>query len=121
MHEPDLFPEETAKARMEREAKEQPQRGKYHDRRGQFTDRRTAEIAAFQREINLLKKENAILKTNFNYYKRVNVRLSEEVKEEQQKSEMLTKLIERAGIGSNAQQGDHFDYSAMCVKKDISC
>ena len=40
MHEPDLFPEETAKARMEREAKEQPQRGKYHDRRGQFTDRR---------------------------------------------------------------------------------
>ena len=56
MHEPDLFPEETAKARMEREAMEQPKRGKYHDRRGQFTDRRTAEIAAFQREISLLKK-----------------------------------------------------------------
>lgn len=117
MHEPDLFPEETAKARMEREAKEQPQRGRYHDKRGQFTDRRTAEIAAFQREISLLKKENAILKTNFNYYKRVNVRLSEEVKEEQQKAEMLTKLIEKAGMRINAQQGDHFDYSAMCVKK----
>ena len=42
MHEPDLFPEETAKARREREASVQPKRGKYHDRRGQFTDRRTA-------------------------------------------------------------------------------
>ena len=114
MHQPDLFPEETEKARMEREASVQPKRGKYHDCRGQFTDRRTAEIAAFQREINLLKKENAILKRNFNYYKRVNVRLSEEVKEEQQKAEMLTKLIEKAGIVSNAQQGDHFDCTATC-------
>ena len=114
MHEPDLFPEETAKARMEREASVQPKRGKYHDCRGQFTDRQTAEIAAFQREISLLKKENAILKRNFNYYKRVNVRLSEEVKEEQQKAEMLTKLIEKAGIVSNAQQGDHFDCTATC-------
>lgn len=114
MHQPDLFPEETEKARMEREASVQPKRGKYHDCRGQFTDRRTAEIAAFQREINLLKKENAILKRNFNYYKRVNVRLSEEVKEEQQKAEMLTKLIEKTGIVSNAQQGDHFDCTATC-------
>ena len=114
MHEPDLFPEETEKARMERKASVQPKRGKYHDRRGQFTDRRTAEIAAFQREISLLKKENAILKRNFNYYKRVNVRLSEEVKEEQQKAEMLTKLIEKTGIVSNAQQSDHFDCTATC-------
>lgn len=83
MQQPDLFPEETAKARMEREAMEQPRRGKYHDRKGQFTDRLTAEIAAYQREIAILKKKNAVLTTNFNYYKRVNTRLSNEVREEQ--------------------------------------
>ena len=48
MQQPDLFPEETAKTRMEREANEQPRRGKYHDRKGHFTDRLTAEIAAYQ-------------------------------------------------------------------------
>lgn len=77
---PDLFPEETAKAKAEREAKEQAQaarkqpRGKYHDRRGKFTDRATAEKAE-------LEKENFRLKKNYNYYKRVNKRLSDEVKE----------------------------------------
>lgn len=80
MNTPDLFPEETAIAKAEREAKEQAQavskkpRGVYHDRRGKFTDRATAEKA-------LLEKENFRLKKNYNYYKRVNHRLSGEVKE----------------------------------------
>lgn len=77
---PDLFPEETAKAKAEREASDlakaarKKPRGVYHDRRGKFTDRATAEKAA-------LEKENLRLKRNYNYYKRVNKRLSDEVKE----------------------------------------
>ena len=80
MQQPDLFPEETALAKAEREAKEQEAsarkkpRGVYHDRCGKFTDRATAEKAS-------LEKENFRLKKNYNYYKRVNHRLSSEVKE----------------------------------------
>ena len=88
---PDLFPEETAKAKAEREAKEQEQaakkkpRGMYHDRRGKFTDRATAEKAA-------LEKENSKLKHNYNYYKRVNKRLSGEVKEANERAEYWKQL-----------------------------
>ncbi len=82
---PDLFPEETAKAKAEREAKVRAEaenkkpRGVYHDRNGKFTDRATAEKAA-------LEKENYRLKRNYNYYKRVNKRLSDEIKEATQRA-----------------------------------
>lgn len=81
MEEPDLFPEETAKAKADREAKEQAAAarkkpcGVYHDRSGKFTDRATAEKA-------LLEKENKRLQKSYNYYKRINHRLSDEIKEE---------------------------------------
>ncbi len=81
MGEPDLFPEETAKAKAEREAKELAEankkspRGVYHDKCGKFTDRATAEKA-------LLEKENKRLQKSYNYYKRINHRLSDEIKEE---------------------------------------
>lgn len=73
---PDLFPEETAKAKAEREAKaaKKKPRGLYHDKRGKFTDKATAEK-------HFLEKENARLANSYNYYKRVNKRLSGEVKE----------------------------------------
>jgi len=89
---PDLFPEETAKAKAEREEKEQAKaaqkkpRGVYHDRRGKFTDRATAEKSS-------LEKENYRLKKNYNYYKRVNKRLSEEFKAEHARVLELEKTI----------------------------
>lgn len=88
---PDLFPEETAAAKAEREAKEQAAaarkkpRGVYHDRRGKFTDRATAEKAE-------LEKENFKLKRNYNYYKRVNHRLSSEVKEANERADKWERL-----------------------------
>lgn len=84
---PDLFPEETAIAQAEREAKEaqeaakKKRRGMYHDRRGKFTDKTTAEIAAIE-------KQSKIYKNNYHYYKRVNKRLSREIKAEEERANM---------------------------------
>ena len=91
---PDLFPEETAKAKAEREASELAKaarnkpRGVYHDRRGKFTDRATAEKAA-------LEKENSKLKRNYNYYKRVNKRLSDEVKEANERADKWEQMYKQ--------------------------
>lgn len=75
----ELFPEETAQAlaqleaAREAEAKRPKPRGVYHDRNGKFTDRTTAEIASLEKERDLYKK-------NYQFFKRVNKRLSEEIK-----------------------------------------
>ena len=75
----ELFPEETARAlaqleaAREAEAKRPKPRGVYHDRNGKFTDRTTAEIASLEKERDLYKK-------NYQFFKRVNKRLSEEIK-----------------------------------------
>ncbi len=107
----DLFPEENAIEKSKRECKQHPKRGMYHDKRGKFTDRHTAEIASYQREIMSLKKQNAILNTNFNYYKRVNKRLSEQLKKEQirvaeweTKYDILSKTISQKDTLKFSQQ-----------------
>lgn len=97
---PDLFPEETAKAKAEREAKEQEQaakkkpRGIYHDRSGKFTDRATAEKA-------FLEKENCRLNKCYNYYKRINKRLSDEIKESNERAYKWEQMYKSLINGSN--------------------
>ena len=61
-------------------------RGTYHDRNGKFTNQRTAEMTA-------LIKENTRLEKCFNYYKRVNKRLSDDIKAVEEKvKELESKL-----------------------------
>lgn len=64
------------------EVSEKKRKGMYHDMDGRFTNRTTAEIAQ-------LRKENKIYKVNYDYYKRINERLCNEIKEEKERVRLL--------------------------------